>query len=105
MVPLREGIAFLQHDRMFFIACGRNTPIMDMSKPPDTRNASTPPSTEPSTIPPLFSTALTGVQEEPGEDQQPRTVSDRYRGRTLRKELRWYDGFVLALAVPIYLFP
>ena len=39
------------------------------------------------------------------EGQRLETVSDRYKGRTLRKELRWYDGFVLALAVPIYLFP
>ena len=33
------------------------------------------------------------------------TVSDSYRGRHLWKEVRWYDGFILALAVPIFLFP
>ena len=32
-------------------------------------------------------------------------VSDSYRGRHLWKEVRWDDGFILALAVPIFLFP
>ena len=72
--------------------------LMDMREPSDTRNASSTSLTEPSTIP-------TGLQGEPREDQRTHTVSDSYRGRTLRKELRWYDGFVLAVAVPIYLFP
>jgi amino acid transporter len=34
-----------------------------------------------------------------------RTVSDTWHGRHLVKGLRWYNGFVLALAVPIFLFP
>ena len=33
------------------------------------------------------------------------TTSDTYRGKHLWKEIRWYDGFILALAVPIFLFP
>jgi amino acid transporter len=33
------------------------------------------------------------------------TLSDSFRGRHLSKSLRWWDGFILALAVPIYLFP
>lgn len=63
---------------------------------------------EPSRVTSVSSAALTDLQGKTGEPeagQQVTTVSDNYRGRTLRKELRWYDGFVLALAVPIYLFP
>ena len=63
--------------------------LVDMREPHDT------PDTSP---------VLSG--NTPQEQGQPmKTVSDSYKGRTLRKELRWYDGFVLALAVPIYLFP
>lgn len=32
------------------------------------------------------------------------TVSDEYQGRHLVKSIRWWDGFVLALAVPSFLF-
>ena len=34
-----------------------------------------------------------------------RTTSDTWRGRHLVKGLRWWDGFILALAVPVFLFP
>lgn len=33
------------------------------------------------------------------------TVSDDYQGRHLVKGIRWWDGFILALAVPGFLFP
>src|SRR2546423_6887782 len=33
------------------------------------------------------------------------TVSDEYHGRHLVKSIRWWDGFVLALSVPGFLFP
>ncbi len=33
------------------------------------------------------------------------TLSDSFRGRHLLKSIRWWDGFILALAVPIFLFP
>ncbi len=33
------------------------------------------------------------------------TVSDEYEGRRLVKSIRWWDGFILALAVPGFLFP
>ena len=33
------------------------------------------------------------------------TVSDDYQGRHLVKGIRWWDGFVLAIAVPGFLFP
>jgi amino acid transporter len=33
------------------------------------------------------------------------TVSDTWRGRHLVKDLHWWDGFILALAVPIFIFP
>lgn len=33
------------------------------------------------------------------------TVSDDYHGRHLVKTVRWWDGFILALAVPGFLFP
>lgn len=33
------------------------------------------------------------------------TVSDDYQGRHLIKGIRWWDGFVLAIAVPGFLFP
>lgn len=33
------------------------------------------------------------------------TVSDDYQGRHLVKSIRWYDGFILSLAVPGFLFP
>ena len=33
------------------------------------------------------------------------TVSDEYHGRHLLKTIRWWDGFVLALSVPGFLFP
>jgi amino acid transporter len=33
------------------------------------------------------------------------TVSDEYHGRHLVKTIRWWDGFVLALSVPGFLFP
>lgn len=32
------------------------------------------------------------------------TVSDEYHGRHLVKTIRWWDGFVLALSVPVFLF-
>jgi amino acid transporter len=42
-------------------------------------------------------------------DEIAKTVSDPYKSKHgdlfLAKELRWWDGFILALAVPIYLFP
>jgi amino acid transporter len=34
-----------------------------------------------------------------------RTLSDTWHGRHLVKKLRWYDGFIMAIAVPIFLFP
>src|ERR671930_453324 len=33
------------------------------------------------------------------------TVSDEYHGRRLVKTIRWWDGFILALSVPGFLFP
>jgi amino acid transporter len=33
------------------------------------------------------------------------TLSDGWRGRHLKKDLHWYDGFILSIAVPIFLFP
>ncbi len=33
-----------------------------------------------------------------------KTVSDEYHGRHLVKAIRWWDGFVLALSVPVFLF-
>src|SRR5260370_7895642 len=32
------------------------------------------------------------------------TLSDEYHGRHLVKGIRWWDGFVLALSVPVFLF-
>lgn len=32
------------------------------------------------------------------------TISDEYEGRHLVKTIRWWDGFVLALSVPVFLF-
>lgn len=32
------------------------------------------------------------------------TFSDEYQGRRLVKTIRWWDGFVLALSVPVFLF-
>src|SRR5260370_25947556 len=84
----------------------RNTPV-DKRELPDALNASFTPSTEPSNLSIVSSAALTsmpGETGEPEEGQRLTTVSDSHKGRTLQKELRWYDGFVLALAFPIYLF-
>ena len=33
------------------------------------------------------------------------TVSDEYHGRRLVKSIRWWDGFILGIAVPGFLFP
>src|SRR5260370_32368081 len=32
------------------------------------------------------------------------TLSDEYHGRHLVKGIRWWDGFILALSVPVFLF-
>jgi amino acid transporter len=42
---------------------------------------------------------------ETATEGQVRTTSDVWRGRRLVKGLRWWDGFILALAVPVFLFP
>jgi len=39
------------------------------------------------------------------EQGRLRTTSDTWRGRRLVKGLRWWDGFILALAVPVFVFP
>ncbi len=38
------------------------------------------------------------------ESGAPSTLSDEYQGRHLVKAIRWWDGFVLALSVPVFLF-
>lgn len=42
---------------------------------------------------------------EVNEQGHMSTMSDARRGRRLVKGLRWWDGFVLAFAVPVFLFP
>src|SRR5258708_3372973 len=50
---------------------------------------------------------MSTIQEAAAVQPSPAAaaLSDGYRGRHLAKRLRWWDGFILALAVPIYLFP
>jgi amino acid transporter len=48
--------------------------------------------------------AIESADEVTGQHQL-RTMSDGWRGRHLVKGLRWWDGFILALAVPVFLFP
>ena len=49
--------------------------------------------------------AAVAEAEVPAPNRGDSTLSDASQGRHLAKSLRWWDGFILALAVPIYLFP
>lgn len=45
------------------------------------------------------------MSDQPLATAEPTTISDDYHGRRLIKSIRWWDGFILALSVPGFLFP